>query len=175
MHNSSGLQRRTQSTTRVLRRVSAFAVRDSNLLFCQAGSVDDEIPASGDLHVSAAGIFDATKADAEIWNAAGTASDPATEANTAKAVDSTTKAATAPAAPAKKAPAAPAAPAKKAPAAPAAPAKAAPAASAKPVKKAAPAPAAAAPAAQVNPKAANGLVKALKDEEKACTATCRWD
>ena len=167
--------------------MSAFAVRDSNLLFCQAGSVDDEIPASGDLHVSAAGIFDATKADAEIWNAAGTASDPATEANTAKAVDSTTKAATAPAAPAKKAPAAPAAPAKKAPAAPvapakkaptapAAPAKAAPAASAKPVKKAAPAPAAAAaPAARVNPKAANGLVKALKDEEKACTATCRWD
>merc|ERR1719440_767818 len=67
------------------------------------------------------------------------------------------------AAPAKKAKAAPAAPAKKAPA------KAAPAASAKPVKKAAPAPAAAAPAAQVNPKAANGLVKALKDEEKAAS------
>merc|ERR1719506_733722 len=73
------------------------------------------------------------------------------------------------AAPAKKAKAAPAAPAKKAPAAPAAPAKAAPAASAKPVKKAAPAPAAEAPAAQVNPKAANGLVKALKDEEKAAS------
>merc|ERR1719181_2452493 len=73
------------------------------------------------------------------------------------------------AAPAKKAKAAPAAPAKKAPAAPAAPAKTAPAASAKPVKKAAPAPAAAAPAAQVNPKAANGLVKALKDEEKAAS------
>merc|ERR1719454_2797165 len=49
------------------------------------------------------------------------------------------------AAPAKKAKAAPAAPAKKAPAAPAA------------------------PAAQVNPKAANGLVKALKDEEKAAS------
>merc|ERR1719487_2360118 len=80
------------------------------------------------------------------------------------------KAKAAPAAPAKKAPAAPVAPAKKAPAAPAAPAKAAPAASAKPVKKAAPAPAAAAaPAARVNPKAANGLVKALKDEEKAAS------
>merc|ERR1719181_1159242 len=79
------------------------------------------------------------------------------------------KAKAAPAAPAKKAPAAPAAPAKKAPAAPAAPAKTAPAASAKPVEKAAPAPAAAAPAARVNPKAANGLVKALKDEEKAAS------
>ena len=98
MHNSSGLQRRTQSTTRVLRPVSAFAATQISV-FCQASPVGDEIPASGNLHVSAPGIFDATKADAETAAkvAAGTASDPAAEANPAdpqaKSVDSITKAA----------------------------------------------------------------------------------
>jgi len=109
-----------------------------------------------------------TKVEKKVEKKVQPAAAPAKKAKAAPAAPAK-KAPAAPAAPAKKAPAAPVAPAKKAPAAPAAPAKAAPAASAKPVEKAAPAPAAAAPAARVNPKAANGLVKALKDEEKAAS------